>query len=189
MEASFSSANFWLQGEGAVRLSVSRAAAAHLEGGDTHFPMKMWVQPCSLVWKVSTPSRSGAGAGVSTTILTVTGSPASEAWRRKLWKISAGTLASVSASAWTWHSVSLVYCTVYCVYCNVMYCTVPGVLRQKLCQNPRHGRRAVLAHQLGARLAEEVRLLQTQAGLRYNNYLWSFMFSFSTKHLLKEPQC
>ena len=66
MEASFSSANFWLQG-GVIRLSVSRAAAAHLEGGDTHLPMKMWVQPCSLVWKVSTPSRSGAAAGVSTT--------------------------------------------------------------------------------------------------------------------------
>ena len=62
LEASFSSANFWLRGEGVIRLSVSRGGAAHLEGGDTHLPVKMWVQPCSLVWKVSTPSRSGAGA-------------------------------------------------------------------------------------------------------------------------------
>ena len=59
MEASFSSANFWLRG-GAVRLSVSRARAGYLEGGDTHLPMKMWVQPCSFVRKVSTPSRSEA---------------------------------------------------------------------------------------------------------------------------------
>ena len=73
LEASFSSANFWLRGEGVVRLYVSRGGAAHLEGGDTHLPMKMWVQPCSLVWKVSTPSRSGAAAGVSTSILTETG--------------------------------------------------------------------------------------------------------------------
>ena len=26
---------------------VSRGGAAYLEGGDTHLPMKMWVQPCS----------------------------------------------------------------------------------------------------------------------------------------------
>ena len=58
----------------------------------------------------------------------------------------------------------VVYCTVLYTVCIVL-CTVPGVLRQELCQHPRHGRRAVLAHQLGARLAEEVRLLQTQAGL------------------------
>ena len=41
-----------------MRLSVSRGGAAHLEGGDTHLPMKMWVQPCSR--RVSTPSRSEA---------------------------------------------------------------------------------------------------------------------------------